>query len=317
MGLENREYLRDDFPQPPRWRPNRSPLSITAKLILAMVAVFLLQLVGIRQPQPAENDSPRAPQIPALQQPPTSDSLVEALLELRVQPILRQGQVWRLLTYAFCHDRNNPFHLILNALLLHFAGQMLLTVVPSREFLWFYLAAALFAGIVSLLFCWAFAPLITVVGASGAVLAVLTLAALYYPRQEVLLMGILPIQMRWILVLYIAYDLLPLLTGTWRTSTTANFTHLGGVAFGALYFYRQMHFSRWFDALRGSVRFSRRKTGNLRIYSPSTQPDSQLDEQVDRILQKISQHGEASLTSRERNILTQASRQLRKKQTSD
>jgi membrane associated rhomboid family serine protease len=317
MGLENREYLRDDFPQPPRRRTNRPPLSVTAKLILAMAAVFLLQLATVRQPQSSAPDAPRTPPDRSLSQTQPGDSLVESTLELRVQPILQQGQVWRLLTYAFCHDRKDPFHLILNALLLHFAGQMLLTIVPSREFLWFYLAAALFAGFVSLLFCWTFAPRISVVGASGAVLAVLTLAALYYPRQEVLLMGIIPLQMRWILALYIAYDLLPLISGTWRTSTTANFTHLGGVAFGALYFYRQMHFTRWFDSLRGRVRLSRRKSGKLRIYSPSTQPDSQLDEQVDRILQKISEHGEASLTSRERNILTQASRQLRKKQTSD
>lgn len=51
-------------------------------------------------------------------------------------------------------------------------------------------------------------------------LSVLTVAALHYPRREVLLMGILPLQMRWLLLLYVAMDLLPLLSGSWRQSQT-------------------------------------------------------------------------------------------------
>ncbi|MGV2340609.1 MAG UNVERIFIED_CONTAM: rhomboid family intramembrane serine protease [Planctomycetaceae bacterium] len=119
----------------------------------------------------------------------------------------------------------------------------------------------------------------------------------------------------WLLALYIAYDLLPFLTGGWKTSNTAHLAHLGGVAFGALYFQRHMNFSRWWDSLRGRLR--RRKSGKLRIYAPSTAPESRLDEQVDAILQKITEQGEASLTPRERNILTQASRQLRKQRSGE
>jgi membrane associated rhomboid family serine protease len=298
MGLENREYMRDDYEQPPGWRPSGGSLSVTTQLILAMAAVYLLQLASIRT-----TDSARG-----------GISIVESWLNLQVEPVIRQGQVWRLLTYSFCHSREKLLHLVMNALLLHFAGSMLLGVVARREFLWFYLGGALFSGIASLLFCWAFLPQVQVLGASGAVLAVMTLAALYYPRREVLLMGIIPLQMRWLLALYVAFDLLPLLSGSWRTGSTANFAHLGGVAFGAIYFYRQMNFERWWDAVWGRVRLRRRNRGNLRIYAPNEQPESQLDSQVDSILQKISEHGEASLTARERNILTQASCQLRKKQ---
>lgn len=297
MGLENREYLRDDYDEPSGWRPSGGSLSVTTQLILVMAAVYVLQLVSIRNA-----DNVRG-----------AFSVVESWLDLQVDPIIRQGQVWRLLTYSFCHSRDKLLHLVMNALLLHFAGTMLLNVVARREFLWFYLGGALFSGIVSLLFCWAFLPQANVLGASGAVLAVMTLAALYYPRREVLLMGVIPVQMRWLLAVYVAFDLLPLLSGDWRTGSTANFAHLGGVAFGLLYFYRQMNFQRWWDSVRGRVRL-RRNRGNLRLYSPNEQPESQLNDQVDRILQKISEHGETSLTARERNILTQASRQLRKKQ---
>lgn len=295
MGLENREYLREDFQQPSNWRPSRGPLPATTLLILVMVVVFILQWATSR--------------------PDQGTSLVEYWLQLQVESILRQGQIWRLLTYAFCHSRDNLLHLLINALTLHFAGQLLLGVVPRREFLWFFLTSATFAGIASLAFCWLLSPEKPVLGASGGVLAVFTLAALYFPRQQVLLMGLIPLQLRWLLALYIAWDLLPMLTGGWRTSGTAHPAHLGGVAFGALYFQRQMSFSRWWDGLWGQIR--RRKAGKLRIYAPSAVPESRLDQQVDAILQKITEHGEASLTPRERNILTQASRQLRKQRGGD
>lgn len=295
MGLENREYLREDFQQPSDWRPSRGPLPATTLLILVMVGVYILQLATIRLD--------------------LRNSLVEYWLQLHVESILRQGQIWRLLTYAFCHSRSDLLHLVINALTLHFAGQLVLGVLPRREFLWFYLTAAIFAGITSLIFCWLLAPNTVVIGASGAVLAALTLAALYFPSQQVLLMGLIPLQMRWLLALYIAWDLLPMLTGGWKSSGTAHIAHLGGVAFGALYFQRQMNFSRWWDGIRGKIR--RRKAGKLRIYAPATATESRLDEQVDAILQKITEHGEASLTPRERNILAQASRQLRKQRGGD
>ncbi|MFM7039528.1 MAG: rhomboid family intramembrane serine protease [Planctomycetaceae bacterium] len=294
MGLENREYLRDDYQQPSGWRPSTGSLPITTQLILVMVAVFVLQYLTVR--------------------PGQQTSLVESWLQLQVGPIIQKGQIWRLLTYAFCHSRESLLHLLINALTLHFAGQLLSGVLPRLEFLWFYLSAAFFAGIASLVFC-LLGDNVVVIGASGAVMAALTLAALYFPRQQVLLMGFIPIEMRWLLTLYIAYDLLPMLTGDWRTSNTAHLAHLGGVAFGALYFQRHMNFSRWWDSIRGRLR--RRKSGKLRIYAPSATPESRLDQQVDAILQKITEQGEASLTPRERNILTQASRQLRKQRSGE
>ena len=44
--------------------------------------------------------------------------------------------------------------------------------------------------------------------------------------------------------------------------------------------------------------------------------DPQLDEEVDRILAKISRSGEASLTVAERNTLTRASQQLKQRHRS-
>jgi len=297
MGLENRDYLREDYGQSER-RFSIPTLSVLGKLIAFTFVVFLLQLM---------TTSKTATPLGVLQ-----ISVAEDWLELSVPSVFRQGEIWRLLTYAFCHNRMNLMHIAMNMLTLFFAGRMVLSVVSEREFLWFYLASAIWAGIISLIFCSFYMPQAHILGASGAVLAVLTLAAMHYPRQEVLLMGFLPLQMRWLLAIYVALDVMPLLSGQWMVSEKAHTAHLGGILFGFLYFRWDMHITRWWDQVVRGIKLRTKNRGNLKIYAPTTQPESNLDEQVDLILKKISEQGEASLTQRERNILTQASRQLRK-----
>ena len=177
MGLENRDYLREDDGQSER-RFSIPTLSVLGKLIAFTVAVFLLQLITT-----GTTETPLGVE---------QISVAEDWLELSVPAVFRQGEVWRLLTYAFCHNRMNLMHIAMNMLTLFFAGRMVLSVVNEREFLWFYLAGAIWAGLISLLFCRFYMPQAHILGASGAVLAVLTLAAMHYPRQEVLLMGIIP-----------------------------------------------------------------------------------------------------------------------------
>ena len=294
MGLENRGYMQDEFSYGSGFGQRPRPrLSAVAQIIALTIAVFLLQLLTVSG-DPGE----------------VRDSVVERWLRMDVETVFSGGQVWRLATYALCHNRENIFHIAMNLMMLYFAGQMVLSVMSEREFRWFYAASAVFAGIVSLVFCRFFLPDASILGASGAVLAVLTVAALHYPRREVLLMGIVPLQMRWLLLLYVAMDLLPLLSGSWRLSRTAHTAHLGGVLFGFLYFRQNMNFSRWLEEL--PRRAGRpKKNRNLKLFAPAAS-ESSLDEQVDKILQKISAQGEASLTSTERQILTQASQQLRK-----
>lgn len=297
MGLENREYMQDEFSYGSGFGSRPRPrLSIVAQIIAVTVAAFLLQLLTVSVVGSG------------LEQ--VRESAVERWLVLDTDSVLSRLQVWRLVTYALCHNRENLWHIAMNLMTLYFAGQMVLSVMSEREFGWFYLTSAAFAGAVSLVFCRFFLPEAKILGASGAVLAVLTVAALHYPRQQVLLMGIVPVQMRWLLLMYVALDLLPLLSGGWRVSQKAHTAHLGGVLFGFLYVRQNLNFSRWLERL--PQRFGKpRRNRNLKLFAPST-PESSLDEQVDRILQKISEQGEASLTAKERQILTQASRQLRK-----
>ena len=51
----------------------------------------------------------------------------------------------------------------------------------------------------------------------------------------------------------------------------------------------------------------------LRIHEPDDEPETDLREQVDQILEKIYREGEASLTAKERKTLEMASRQYQRK----
>jgi membrane associated rhomboid family serine protease len=111
-------------------------------------------------------------------------SIIDEWFALRTSKVIR-GQVWRLVTYAFCHSRGELFHILLNMLGLFWFGITLESMYGGKEFLLFYLTAAVVAGLASIgLDVWLGWDLPTV-GASGAVMAVLVLYAIHYPRNTI------------------------------------------------------------------------------------------------------------------------------------
>lgn len=302
MGIENREYLRDEYDDTAGSfrRPSSKPMTII--LVVVTVAVFVLQLMTSKS-NGMRGDSP---------------SLVQEWLALNFEDVMFRGQIWRLLTYAFCHDQSNLLHIVFNMMVLYSIGGVLRQLLGNREFLWFYLVAAVFAGMCSLAFYRLVGIDAQLIGASGATMGVFCLVALHYPRQKVLLMGIIPIEFRWLLAAFVAIDTLPMINEVMAAmqnrqtvSHVANSAHIGGLIFGFLYFRWNMRITRWWDQIAGRIA-TRRQRGKLRVFTEAAEPESNLSSQVDAILEKISRTGEASLTTRERNILAQASKQYRK-----
>ena len=111
------------------------------------------------------------------------------------------GQVWRLLTYMFLHDPISPFHLLFNMLALWMFGMEIEVLWGSRRFAWFYFISGVGSGCFSVLHLFSPAMRVTgVIGASGAVLALLTVYAIYYPHRQVLLFFILPVNIRVVVI---------------------------------------------------------------------------------------------------------------------
>ncbi len=290
MGIENREYVRDEYSDGPG--PLRlSSASVVVKLIVATVIGFIFQALFTRS---------------------GGSSSVTEWLQLTSEDLYQRGQIWRLVSYAFCHDPKNLFHLIFNMMVLYSIGGMLQNLVGPREFFWFYIVAAIFSGISSVVFYTLVGIPAAIIGASGAVNAVFCAVAMHYPRQRLLLMGVIPIEMRWLLACFVAFDTLPILMGGAGNSKVAHAAHLGGLLFGFLYVRSHMNLTRWWDRFAGRIAMNRRNKGKLKLFAPPAGGESNLDAQMDPILEKISREGEASLTARERNILIQASRKLKK-----
>lgn len=331
MGYEYRDYMQNDrgggggsfMPGNPACR----------FLLIATVAVFVLQIFMTRPITHADQkeflesivETDELTEEEALYQLQQFEgrlmhvSIPEAWLSLDTDKVVPGGQVWRLLTCAFLHDRLSVWHIAVNMALLYWFGRRLENRLGSREFLLFYVLSAIFASVVFVgLQLW-IGENVPAIGASGAVMAVLCVYAILHPYETINLFMFLPIQMRYLLLLYVVFDLHPVLlklAGTPIYTGTAHAAHLGGLLFGFLYWksgWRLEWLTQWISAGANVRRPSLNriaKSGKSRGARPV---DRKLDANVDEILQKISDHGEASLSDKERAVLNEASRQYRQR----
>ncbi|MFM8709209.1 MAG: rhomboid family intramembrane serine protease, partial [Planctomycetia bacterium] len=104
-------------------------------------------------------------------------------------------KAWELVTYGFAHNALEPWHLVGNMLMLWFFGRPVEEIMGRGEFFRFYFTAIVLAGLAWLASV-QFLPGqpgaaagYRLVGASGAVTAVVAVFIWYYPRQTVLLWG--------------------------------------------------------------------------------------------------------------------------------
>jgi membrane associated rhomboid family serine protease len=331
MGIEGRDYYRDSSRYTETltgWGWDAIP-PVCKWLLIINVVVFLLQIFVTRSARPAdlqallrqyteqdvelpEGDLPSLSFLPRI-------SVVQEWLQLETRKVLH-GQVWRLLTSAFCHDRTAIWHLLFNMLFLYWFGLTLESMYGSREFLLFYLSAAIVASLAYVGLDLLTGESLPAIGASGAVMAVTMLYAIHYPRSVIYIMFVIPVEVRWLVVLYVIFDLHPVLlalAGDHMVTGIAHAAHLGGLAFGFLYWRFDLRLAPLMDRLRmprWNRLFGPRR--EFQVFRPTRDDvEDDVDAQVDDILRKIRDQGEASLSRREQEILISASRryQNRKK----
>jgi membrane associated rhomboid family serine protease len=242
--------------------------------------------------------------------------IVHEWLDLKPSLVMR-GQIWRLLSYSFCHDRMGVFHILFNMLFLYRFGMTLESMYGGREFLLFYLVAAVFSGITTIALDLYLGSDIPAVGASGSIMAVMMLFAIHYPRALIRVF-FLSIEARWLVCLYLLFDLYPVLlalAGDQLLGDVAHAGHLGGLAFGFLYWRTGFRLEKFWDRIakgrRAASRQARRLWGTYpKIARPSPEQDQDI---VDEILKKLHESGVDSLTTEERRILEEASQRLRQR----
>ncbi|HEX6925485.1 MAG TPA: rhomboid family intramembrane serine protease [Longimicrobiaceae bacterium] len=222
-------------------------------------------------------------------------------------------QPWTLVTYMFVH--RGFLHVFFNMLVLFFFGPVLEERWGSREFLKFYLLCGLGAAALSMIF-----PNTGIVGASGAVYGLMVAFAVYWPESPIHLYGIFPIKAKWLVGGLVALSVLFALSG--GRSGVAHLAHLGGALTAFVYLKSRLAPSAWGQVYQSpkpakpsKPLFARReKTESAATATPNSARTRELHrslDDVDRILDKISRGGMASLTPEERARLEEASRKFR------
>ena len=165
------------------------------------------------------------------------------VLRLSMIPVLvMNGQVWTFVTYMFMHG--GLAHLLFNMFGLFIFGTQVERQMGSREFILFYLVTGALAGVLSfLIYLNAGTPFVALMGASGALYAVMLAYAVFFPDSIIYVWGILPLRAPTMVFGFVALGLFMQLTGT--GGNVAHLTHLAGFAFGWIYFVARFRISPW------------------------------------------------------------------------
>jgi membrane associated rhomboid family serine protease len=230
------------------------------------------------------------------------------------QPGHLLSRPWGVFTYMFVHG--GFMHLFFNMLALFFFGPALEVRWGSREFLKYYAIAGLGGVAMSFLF----APQ-AVIGASAAVYGVMLAFAMNWPNTPIYIWGIFPVQAKWLVGFLFVASVLSAFGGA--GGGVAHFAHLGGLVTGLLYLKMDWRVPEAFEQVRTSTRKVRRlaivpREDEDRVEHRQAAGDGwsqaeerQILDEVDRVLDKISDRGIASLTERERQLLDEVSRRRR------
>lgn len=251
------------------------------------------------------------------------------------------GRWWTAFTYMFVHG--GLVHLLANLYPLYLFGPRLerhwgADGGGAKRFTWFYLVCGLGGVVFELLFMRGGGALI---GASAAVFGVMTAYAMQWPDDEVYVLFIVPVRARTLAVGLLVFNLvLGVMTTGAGGLNMAYCAHLGGVI--AAYIYMRMSASGGMDQVQQRVANipdadeppraiprnpPRRERGDevddivaksraiagkrVVSVSPKTRRGEARADELNRVLDKISQHGIESLTSDERKVLEEMSKRLR------
>lgn len=234
---------------------------------------------------------------------------------------------WTIITYAFTHSLNDPFHIIFNMLVFYWFGKLLEEYLGSSKVIAIYVWGAVFAGGLYL-FAYNLLPFYQnfssaiLVGASGSVYAIMAAAATLLPDYRFFLLFIGPVRIKYIAAVLIFLSFL----FSVGQNAGGNLAHLGGALLGYLFIIRLHKGSDWSKPVIAVLNFFKglfKKKPRIKVshrretfYSsnpvdrdvkPKTNahPDQK---EIDLILDKISEKGYESLTAEEKEKLFNASR---------
>lgn len=266
--------------------------------------------------------------------------------------------LFQFLTYMFLHSTVSFTHILFNMFALWMFGCVVENVWGPKKFLFYYISCGVGAGVIQELVQWLtmvlfpdmqmevelvgggtmmipyaqyLLQLSNMVGASGAIYAILLAFGMIFPNERIFIFPLpVPIKAKWFVAGYAVLELVFAISSS--SDGVAHTAHLGGMLIGFLlirYWNRQAgtHFNRsngkeFFQRWNSRNQRSSNKTNSTRrtsfdepTYTASTDQNDMAynarkrknQEEVDAILDKIRKSGYDSLTKEEKRRLFDAS----------
>jgi membrane associated rhomboid family serine protease len=273
MGYADRDYSRSvaDGPRP-RW-------TVVGILIVVNIVVYFFEAVAVR----------------------SGDMGFVDALSLRPRDVVERFHLWQLVTSVFLHHPLSVMHIAFNMLFLYWFGREIEILYGARRFLALYFGSGVLGSL-----CYVAGgylegrPDVPALGASGAVMGVVVVAAFHFPWRPIYLFFFIRMPLFLAVLLFVLSDLYHAVSGV--QTGVATLAHLGGALCGFL-FYKLRPPEQWFEP-------GRWLGGEARPSAPREDPALARD--VDAILAKISREGMGSLTPAERATLERASEAKRR-----
>jgi membrane associated rhomboid family serine protease len=222
---------------------------------------------------------------------------------------------WTLFTYMFLHG--GFLHLLFNMMVLNFAGRLFTTYFTERQLLGLYFLGGIFSGIVFLVSFLLLGSVSQLVGASGAIMALLVATATYAPYMLLRMPLIGTVKLWQVAAVIVLIDLVQVP----MNNTGGHIAHLGGALFG-FFFVKLLQQGTDLTKVVSNIQdvFERKTKSASKPKTPfkkvhknpktttfstsSTHYDKELNQKkIDAILDKISQSGYDSLSKEEKEFL--------------
>jgi membrane associated rhomboid family serine protease len=311
MGIYDRDYQR---PQPPgnlagRMLGRTPPWSVNTWVIGSNVIIHILAMTIFSRPHPS--GVPNATW--SLLHEYGHFSTATGMFYQQGNQLHLSLEVWRLVTFQFLHSPDNIWHLVLNMFGLWVFGPIVEEALGRRKYLAFYLVCGIAGGVMYMLLnllglmriplpgVLDISPFTPLVGASAGVFGVIMACAYIAPKSEVMIFGLIPVQMKWIAYGYVGLSVFNLLTS--GSNAGGDAAHIGGAIAGFFFIRNSHHLMDFFDIL-GDSRPPKPGRPDRRGKSAGyRKAKGDVDDKIDRILEKVSREGIQSLTDRDRKLL--------------
>lgn len=151
---------------------------------------------------------------------------------------LEQERYWVLITSVFSHSLF--IHILINMLVLNSFGTLLEQVLGSFLFLSFYLVAGVVSSlshaVVSMYVM--NSPDLPALGASGSIAGLILVFSLMFPKERILLFGIIPLPAIWGALAFVGLDIWGLIAQAGGGGLPIGHgAHLGGAFSGILFYF--------------------------------------------------------------------------------